>query len=139
MITVPKPLRAPPSLLKDVCDGCHPVFTPYYQRHIMSQPNLTEPEILDLNGMEWTDNGKDVEFIALPIFQIEQTINKLLSGAVADFDAERRALLLERLVTHTHIIKNGWAYSYVLLGYETTPFIIMRQIPTEWDEDGNVI
>lgn len=104
----------------------------------MKQHNITEPAILDLNGMWWTENGADVEFIDFEVHQIEDTINRLLSNSVPEFGAALRADLLLRLRTHTHIIKNGSAYSYLLLEIGTFPTIIMRMIPTEFTDDGEV-
>jgi hypothetical protein len=102
----------------------------------MAQPQLTEPLILELNHIEWEFNGRTYEFIDLRVDQIEGVVNRLVSGGNPSFDSTE---LLEQLRSHTHIIKNGAAYSYILLHGETGPFIILRQIPTEWDEDGNLI
>lgn len=96
-------------------------------------------EILELNHIEWTENGKVYEFIDTDPADLNRVVNHLVAGIDNTFRASQQyTRMLTQLKTHTHIMKDGAAYAYECLCDEDDFLwrVVIDTVPTIFDDDG---
>jgi hypothetical protein len=95
-------------------------------------------EILELNHIEWTENGKVYEFIDTEPEDLNRVVNHLVAGVDNTFrSSQQYSRMMSQLKTHTHIMKDGAAYAYECMcdGDGFLWRVVINTTPTIFEED----